>query len=331
MVPENTRRKQIHEQYNRVSVTMKKSDVDNNNFKFNDTGVKMNNRIYMKYEKYENKEYNYNDDPYVIYEVNRIFKKYNFKAKELETKDFGLYGSYWINYKKYKNNLTILEHINNSKNIKEILNKLKLIETKNNNFNAPKYDNKIEITDYIIKIKEINKTFEHYLKFINIRFNSNKDNAYTVFLNKIYVHVLANIIGVDFYLTMEELIVKYYVDKGAIIDNQIDVDNIKNNLLILNKLLINNKLDKKNINYLYITEPTPELILKNEIKDILLKIIPNDNNELINTFETVVLPRYRDLYKITYKYLKMFMENYHKFIYNQYHGLEILLLLLSKL
>ena len=322
-VPKNTRQTQINKKYNYVS--MKKSDVDNNKFYFKDKDVKQNNRKKINYEIYNNE--NYNDN----YERNIIFKKYNLKAKVLEKEDFGLYGSYWINYKKYKNNLTILEHINNSKNIKEILNKLKSIETKNNNFNAPKYDNKIEITDNIIKIKEINKTFEHYLKFINIRFNSNKDNAYTVFLNKIYVHVLANIIGVDFYLTMEELIVKYYVDKGAIIDNQIDVDNIKNNLLILNKLLINNKLDKKNINYLYITEPTPELVLKNEIKDILLKIIPNDNNELINTFETVVLPRYRDLYKITYKYLKMFMENYHKFIYNQYHGLDILLLLLSKL
>jgi hypothetical protein len=324
----NTKRIQINREYNNAKDKVEKSDVNNNNFKFNDTDVKKNNKRHINYENNENKEYDDNIDQ------NIIFTKYNIKAKELERQDFGLYGSYWINYKKYKYNLTILEHITNSKKIKEILNKLKSIETKNNNFNAPKYDNKIEITKNIKEIEEINKIFEHYLKFINIRFNSNKDNAYTIFLNKIYVHVLANIIGVDFYLTMEELIVKYYLDKGAIIDNPANpanVDNIKNNLLILNKLLINNKLNKENINYLYITEPTPELVLKNEIKDILLKIIPNDNNELINTFETVVLPRYRDLYKITYKYLKMFMENYHKFIYNQYHGLEILLLLLSKL
>ena len=323
-VPKNTRQTQINKKYNYVS--MKKSDVDNNKFYFKDKDVKQNNRKKINYEIYNNE--NYNDN----YERNIIFKKYNLKAKVLEKEDFGLYGSYWINYKKYKNNLTILEHINNSKNIKEILNKLKSIETKNNNFNAPKYDNKIEITDNIIKIKEINKTFEHYLKFINIRFNSNKDNAYTVFLNKIYVHVLANIIGVDFYLTIEELIIKHYIGKGAIINDQVNVNNIKNNLRLLNKLLINNKLDEEtNINYSYIKNPIPESVLKDKIKNILLKIIPNDNNELINTFETVLLPRYRDLYRITYKYLKMFMENYHKFIYNQYHGLDILLLLLSKL
>lgn len=131
---------------------------------------------------------------------------------------------------------------------------------------------------------------------------------------------------------MEKLIVTYYIGKGALITDQNNVDNIKNNLLLLNKLLINNKLDNKtNINYLYITEPIPESVLKNTIKEILLKIIPNDNKEIINNFETIIFPMYRDLYKITYKYLKMFMSNYHKFIYNQYHGLDILILLLEKI
>ena len=325
----NTRRIQINREYNNI----KKSDVDNNDFKFNDTDVKKNNKREIKYEQYKNENYNSDSD------LNIIFKKYNLKAKELEEKDFGLYGSYWINYKKNNYYLTILEHINNSINLKKILKELKLIEKKNTDFNIPKYDNK-DIIDNKKKIEDINKKCEHYLKFINIRFNSNKDNAYTVFLNKIYVHVLANIIGVDFYLTMEELIIKHYIGKGAIIDtstNSINSINIKKQLLVLNKYLINNKLEEdKNFNYLYINQinqqKNPELIFKGVIIEILKKVLLGvGNDDLINTYESIILPRYRDLYKITYKYLKMFMSNYHKFIYNQYHGLNILLELLKKL
>jgi hypothetical protein len=320
--PKNTRKIQINDKINTIT-----SEIENSYFNFYDNKVENATKKPNKYKKNTNKEYDGNSDQ------NIIFKKYYSKARKLEKQDFGLYGSYWINYKKYKNNLTILDHINNSINIKEILKELQSIEKKNNNnnFNLPKYDND-RIDNIVLKLENTHTKLEYYLKFINIRFNSNKDNAYTVFLNKIYVHVLANIIGVDFYLTIEELIIKHYIGKGAIINDQVNVDNIKNNLRLLNKLLINNKLDEEtNINYSYIKNPIPESVLKDKIKNILLKIIPNDNNELINTFETVLLPRYRDLYRITYKYLKMFIENYHKFIYNQYHGLEILLLLLSKL
>ena len=126
------------------------------------------------------------------------------------------------------------------------------------------------------------------------------------------------------------MIINHYINSNVNLDNQ-NTDNIKQQLLILNKFLINNKLDKTNINYLYITDPIPESVLKNKIKEILLQIYLPGEIELINTFETVLLPRYRDLYRITYKYLKMFMENYHKFIYNQYHGLDILILLLKKI
>ena len=325
LLKENTRRIQINREYNNI----KKSDVDNNDFKFNDNYVKKNKKTHINYEENKNKEYDDNSD------LNIIFKKYNLKAKELEEKDFGLYGSYWINYKKYNNNL-ILEHINNSIDLKKILKELKSIEKKNTDFNIPKYDNK-DITNNITKIEVINKKCEHYLKFINIRFNSNKDNAYTVFLNKIYVHVLANIIGVDFYLTMEELIIKHYIGKGVTIDTSANSINIKKQLLVLNKYLINNKLEEdKNFNYLYINQinqqKNPELIFKGVIIEILKKVLLGvGNDDLINTYESIILPRYRDLYKITYKYLKMFMSNYHKFIYNQYHGLNILLELLNKL
>ena len=329
IVVSNTREKQIDDEYNNKENKSYDSDVNNNDFKYNDNDIKNNDRVNINYKKQENTNYNYNNE-----DNNKVFDKYYKKAKNLEKKNFGLYGSYWKNYDKNKKNKeNILEHINKSKELKKLLKNLleEHIETKNNDFNKPKYNNK-ELKILIEKLTLIKKKLEHYLKFINIRFNINKDNNYVVFLNKIYVHVLANIIGVDFYLAMEKLIVTYYIGKGALITDQNNVDNIKNNLLLLNKLLINNKLDNKtNINYLYITEPIPESVLKNTIKEILLKIIPNDNKEIINNFETIIFPMYRDLYKITYKYLKMFMSNYHKFIYNQYHGLDILILLLEKI
>jgi hypothetical protein len=278
-----------------------------------------------------NINYNYNDD-----DNNKVFKKYYDIAKQLEEQDFGLYGSYWKNYNNNNNNKkNILDHINQSIELKTLLQNLGQIEKNNNKFNLPFYDKSIIDTFDIKKIKNIKTKLEHYLKFINIRFNTNKNNAYVVFLDKIYVHALANIIGVDFYLTMEELIVKYYINKNATITiyDENNVDNIKEKLLIFNNLLINNKLDKDNINYLYISKPNPELILKEKMKEVIKKTFLSfdDGEELISMYETVVLPRYRDLYKITYKYLQMFISNYHKFIYNQYHGLEILLLLFKKL
>ena len=136
---------------------------------------------------------------------------------------------------------------------------------------------------------------------------------------------------------MEELIIKHYIGKGAMIDTSTNSINIKKQLLVLNKYLINNKLEEdKNFNYLYINQinqqKNPELIFKGVIIEILKKVLLGvGNDDLINTYESIILPRYRDLYKITYKYLKMFMSNYHKFIYNQYHGLNILLELLNKL
>jgi hypothetical protein len=321
-VPKNTRKAQINKEYNKINTT--DEDVDND--KFNNTDDKVKNvmdkpdRIYTIKK---NRSYNYNvgdgDDN------NIILKKYYDKAKELEKKDFGLYGSYWINYEK---NDGILDHIDSSKKLKQLLKKLK-IEKKNNEFNLPFYK-KGNIPNNITDLNKIKTKLEYYLQFINIRFNTNKDNAYDLFLKKIYVHVLANIIGLDFYLRMEELIVNHYMNSSI---NLTDNNNIiiKEQLKSLNRLLINNKLDETNINYLYITEKNPESVLKDKIKEILQKLFIPDDNELIYTYETVVLPKYRDLYKITYKYLQMFISNYHKFIYNQYHGLEILLLLLDKL
>jgi hypothetical protein len=144
--------------------------------------------------------------------------------------------------------------------------------------------------------------------------------------------VLANIIGVDFYLRIEDLIIKHYINLGINVITRDSNNIIKQQLLKLNRLLINNKLDKTNINYLYIkAEKNPESVLKDQIKEILQIIFIADDIEIINMFETKVYPNYKDLYRITYKYLQMFILNYHKFIYNQYHGLEILLLLLNKL
>ena len=79
------------------------------------------------------------------------------------------------------------------------------------------------------------------------------------------------------------------------------------------------------------TTKNPELILKKNIIEILKNEFFPNNEELISTFETIVYPYYKDLYKITFKYLQMFILNYHKFIYNQYHGLDILLLLLKQI
>jgi len=270
---------------------------------------------------------NDNDDEATVdKKIDNIFNIYYDKAKELDDKSLGLYGTYWFYYNKNGND-EILNHIKTSKILKKILISLPIIETNNNKFNEPKYKLKIEIKENIKNLNILKKNIEKYLKFINNRFE--KKEKYQNFLNKIYVHVLANIIGVDFYLVIKELIIKYYIGKGIIIDKSKNkIDKILNNF---KELLINNKLDATNINFLYITEPIPESVLKNKIKEMFIQIIPDDNNELINTFETAVLPMYRDLYRITYKYLKMFMENYYKFIYNQYHGLNILLLLLDKI
>ena len=303
----NSRKIQINKEYNNIRKTR------HDHFNYNDSKIdNILDKIDRKYDPKINQDYNYaNSD-----ETNSILKEYYIKARELENKDFGLYGTYWNKTKKYDD----LIHIEKSKEFKQDLKNLINLET-NNRFQ------KSNIQTQIIHLTSIKNKLERYLSFINIRFNANKNNAYDIFLNKIYVHVLANIIGVDFYLRMEELIIHNYISLNIVIN-----DTVKEQLRILNKLLINNKLDDTNINYLYITaEKNPELVLKDKIKEILKNIFVADDIEIINIFETKVYPNYKELYRITYKYLQMFISNYHKFIYNQYHGLEILLLLLDKL
>ena len=350
-LPNNTRKTQIIDEYYKINT--KKYDVDTDVFNHKDSVKNDMDKPKRNYDPKTND--NYNDDFYNGIDTrdpNTILKKYYNKSRELEKQDFGFYGSYWKNYDK---NIKILEHINISIKFKDILKQYLAetdIEIYNDNFNLPSYNkkelnkklktklNKLDKDSNITFNTSLKSCLERYLKFINIRFNSNKDNAYAVFLNKIYVHALANIIGVDFYLKMEELIVKHYMNLNIEIDQQIPatapatkpIYPVYNQLKNLNKLLINNKLDDSNINYKYISATkNPELALKKDIIDILNnEFIPN-NEELINIFETKVYPNYRDLYKITFKYLKMFISNYHKFIYNQYHGLEILLLLVDKI
>jgi hypothetical protein len=321
LIPKNTRRLQIRREYTKLDTA--DHDVDNNMFSYNDQVDNVMNKSDRTYSSNPNKFYNYNDAD----DNNVVLKKYYAKAKQLENQDFGLYGSYW---KTYKKNDDILDHIKQSIDLKKILNELIQIEKQTNKFNLPSYD-KANIQNKIKELKPIESKLVHYLKFINIRFNSNTNNAYEVFLKKIYVHALANIIGVDFYLTMEELIVNYYIKNNVEIDKQHKVNVIDKQLKSLNELLINNKLDKTNINYLYILEKNPESVLKKKIKEILENEFMINDKELVYTYETEILPKYKELYRITYKYLEMFVLNYHKFIYNQYHGLEILLLLLDNL
>jgi hypothetical protein len=316
----NSRKEQIDKEYKNI-VTDKKTDTQNKNDRFNKGDTNINNElkeIDRPYKPYRNLQYNYNDRD----ETNTILIKYYEKARGSENTSYGSYGTYWNTYTQYNK----LNHIGESRKIQKYLKNLKSLETPN--LDQPGYDtNKIVKKKSLLK-KQLSK-LENYLNFINIRFNTNKDNAYIVFLNKIYVHVLANIIGVAFYLRMEELIISYYIDSN--IEN-IDQNAIKEQLKPLNKLLINNKLDDTNINYLYIKEEkNPELVLKDKIKKFLESLSLINSIEIINTFETKVYPNYRDLYKITYKYLKMFTSNYHKFIYNQYHRLDILILLLENL
>jgi hypothetical protein len=314
----NSRKYQINNEYKKNVTDQKtKTKTVNDRFNNNDDFIKNDlNEIDRPYTPKQNIHYNYiNDD-----ETNDILRKYYNKARDLEMQDFGLYGTYWNKFKIYK-----LNHIKISKTLKKELKNLINTQTKNI-FNQPEYDN-TQINKIKKKLGKIDDQLSNYLNFINIRFNTNKDNAYRVFLNKIYVHVLANIIGVDFYLRMEELIIHNYISLNIVIN-----DTVKEQLRILNKLLINNKLDPSNINYLYIIEEkNPELVLKDNIKKFLESLSLANSIEIINTFETKVYPNYRDLYKITYKYLKMFISNYHKFIYNQYHRLDILMLLLNNL
>jgi hypothetical protein len=328
----NSRKKQINEEHN-IFINNKNINnfyydnqnyIDNiyNNDIFNNNDNKINNN---------NKESSYTENNIInnIYnkqnDLNNIFNIYYNKANILEKQEIGSYSSYWLNY---DNNKEILEHINKSIELKQILkNLLTLEETK---YNLPKYD-KTLINSLLPKLINIKIYLEKNLKFINIRFNNNDNNAYNIYLNKIYIHVLANIIGVDFYFKLEELIIKNYVELNY--DININTNTVlKNQLIIINKILINNNLEDNNINYKYITtEKNPELILKNNIIEILKGLNLPNQEEIISTYETSIYPYYRDLYKITFKHLKMFMTNYHKFIYNQYHELEILLLLLEKL
>ena len=282
-------------------------------------------------------DFNFIDDKY----DDIIIKYFRNLSRENKFK-YGKYGTFWKE-KRVPNDilyhLQILEdEINLLKNYKE--------EHENNRvkkFNISSDDNASK------QFKELNSKLESILVFINCRFNQSKyieNNIYYNFLVQLYIHVLAKIIGNNFYTTIEKLVLaeipNIIRDVGSI-----DNEKLKVNLNEIRKYLTSDyKYDSFAYTYvmktlrleeneeseikspIYKDGETPEVVfsrLREMISQIELVPTNKDSNiNIITNYDRNIYPCYKDIYAISFKYMHRFMTNYHKFIINQYRGYKIL-------
>ena len=147
--------------------------------------------------------------------IDATIAKYNKLMIKADKQGIELYNEYWkkridlIDQPLDKDDCTEKKivryiHMNLVANHKLIISSLLNHKKINKNINK-----KISIID------KIKKTLSDFLIFINYKYNDDKqldNNLYYNFLVKLYTHILSSVLGVHFYLTIEKMIIKQYID-----------------------------------------------------------------------------------------------------------------------
>jgi hypothetical protein len=242
-----------------------------------------------------------------------------YRAKVKDSKN---YTNYWNTR---KNRINETPHYKLLKKEKEFLSKIK--QTIKDDVAEFKIDD-------IGELKDVKKGLEKYLGFVNFAYNQPKkleDNLYYNFLVKLYTHIISKTIGKNMYISIKQIIVREY-SKQTI---KVETEKLLQYLKEIQKLLTSDRIIADNINYKYIVR---FLKLKDDEKnqedvfyDFIQILRKEDNLKIVDMIETYIIPYYIELYEIVVRNLHKTLLNYHKYIYNHYKGVTILIDLFEKI
>jgi hypothetical protein len=156
--------------------------------------------------------------------------------------------------------------------------------------------------------------------FIEFQFYEDKTlegNIYYGYLARLYTHLMAYIVGQNFYNAIELMVVKNIT---STVRDQSIIDNLKE---------IKDYIVGKDDNHLAYQYVVRKMGYNSKSEDEVFDKI-NETLEKIGMtgdYQQYLLPYYRTLYRIVFEYLNRMMRNYHKFILNQYRGLQVFNLL----
>lgn len=190
------------------------------------------------------------------------------------------------------------------------------------------------------KFKSILSPIVTFIEFQYIKDKSLEGNVYYGYLTRLYTHILGQILGANMYNAIKRLVFNEVLSKISQSGDTkaANISQTINTVLSeLKEFIVSDKLNDKNMNFLYVLkalnreelskfEEVNRLKSEDEIFDMvtrrLEKLSPSLN--ITETFKDNLLPYYRVLYSSVFKHLNNMMRNYHKFILNQHRGLTVL-------
>jgi len=237
-----------------------------------------------------------------------------------------------------------------SKYLESLIN---FISLSNKKFRSSHFSNflffKNKVNEYKSDLNIIEANFEILISHLDERFNENYKSPSNIIIKEIFnsiSHTILIAVQSNFVLALRKIIVLHLVNTAT------DGLSLINILLIniMDKLVNNNGLlsinmHENNLAYLY-TKNSMSLLEEDnfeynsfdqfvkEIRDHLLnngQVTIDETSELIKMYDKQVIPYFRVLYRETVNHQFTLMQNYIKFIHNQYNGIKILKMVLDKI
>jgi chemotaxis protein histidine kinase CheA len=175
--------------------------------------------------------------------------------------------------------------------------------------------------DTITNLEPLLRTYVQFIEFQYYEDKTLDGNIYYGYLVRLYTHLLGQILGNNFYNAIESMVISK-------LDGSEDVNKIKTSMGNIKKYIVNDIQNETSLAYNYVMrrmeyDSTPE----EEVFERVGIMLSDGSLDKDNNYKNHLLPYYRTLYRIVFDYLNKMLRNYHKFILNQYRGVQVFNLL----
>jgi hypothetical protein len=206
---------------------------------------------------------------------------------------------------------------------------------------------KNKVDEYKSDLNIIETNFEILIKHLDERYNENFKSPSNIIVKEVFnsiAHTILIAVQSNFVLGLRKIIVLHLINTVDVSLINILLDNIMNKLVDDNGLLSIN-MHENNLSYLYTQNSINLLEEENveynsfdqfvkEIREHLLnngQVTIDESSELIKMYDKQIIPYFRVLYRETFYHQYTLIQNYIKFIHNQYNGIKILKMILDKI